>query len=240
MVVDRIAEIVRTSETYLDAVPPVLTRATGEAQIEAICRREGGRRLISILSTSTLFSRDTIERFTGYAGRGSIQMSASVQQKSEQFVVFQLADELYALPIASVDEVVRSPDKVTRVPRAPGFVEGVMNLRGKAVPLIDQRQRFGVAGQRDDRGRVMVVTIEGVQAGFLVDRVSEVISVPLSELRPAPEFPAAEASPLFDRIAMVERLGRMVLVVEPRALLDRAERDIIDSISAREEGRLSQ
>jgi purine-binding chemotaxis protein CheW len=167
-------------------------------------------------------------------------MSSSTLEKSEQFVVFQLADELYALPIASVDEVVRSPDKVTRVPRAPGFVEGVMNLRGKVVPLIDQRQRFGVAGKRDDRGRVMVVTIEGVQAGFLVDRVSEVISVPLSELRPAPEFPTADASPLFDRIAVVERLGRMILVVEPRALLDRAERDIISSLGAHEEGHLSQ
>jgi purine-binding chemotaxis protein CheW len=240
VVVDRITEIVRTTSAYLDAVPPVLTRAVGEAQIEAICRRDGGKRLISILSTSTLFNRDTIERFTAYAGRGSTEMSASILEKSEQFVVFQLADELYALPIASVDEVVRSPDKVTRVPRAPGFVEGVMNLRGKAVPLIDQRQRFGVTGQRDDRGRVLVVTIEGVQAGFLVDRVSEVISVPLSELRPAPEFPAADASPLFDRIAVVERLGRMILVVEPRALLDRAERDIISSLGAHEEGRLSQ
>jgi purine-binding chemotaxis protein CheW len=212
----------------------------GEAQIEAICRRDGGKRLISILSTSTLFNRDTIERFTAYAGRGSTEMSPSILEKSEQFVVFQLADEHYALPIASVDEVVRSPDKVTRVPRAPSFVEGVMNLRGKAVTLIDQRQRFGVAGQRDDRGRVLVVTIEGVQAGFLVDRVSEVISVPLSEVRPAPEFPVADTSPLFDRIAVVERLGRMILVVEPRALLDRAERDIISSLGAHEEGHLSQ
>jgi purine-binding chemotaxis protein CheW len=240
VVVDRISEIVRTTSAYLDAVPPVLTRAVGEAQIEAICRRDGGKRLISILSTSTLFNRDTIERFTAYAGRGSTEMSPSIIEKTEQFVVFQLADELYALPIASVDEVVRSPDKVTRVPRAPGFVEGVMNLRGKAVPLIDQRQRFGVTGKRDDRGRVLVVTVEGVQAGFLVDRVSEVISVPLSELRPAPEFPAADASPLFDRVAVVERLGRMILVVEPRALLDRAERDVISSFGAQEEGRLSQ
>ena len=86
-------------------------------------------------------------------------------EDAEQFIIFQLGEEFYGLPIGSVDEIVRCPDNLTRVPRAPGFVRGLMNLRGKAVPIIDQRQRFSVPGEKDSsRRRIVVVTIDGLQA----------------------------------------------------------------------------
>ena len=107
-----------------------------------------------------------------------------------------------------------------------------MNLRGKAVPIIDQRQRFSVPGEKDSsRRRIVVVTIDGLQAGFLVDTVSEVLTVPTRELSPAPEL-AADADPVVNRIAMIEREGHMILLVDPKALLDRAERDLLNDIAS--------
>ena len=149
LVVDEMKAILRVPRDAIDPVPPVLTRGKGEARIEAICRLEGGRRLVSVLAPARLFDSETAARILADAEGGAAQMSntETADDAVEQFVIFRLGDEHYGLPILSVDEIVRRPDQLTRVPRAPAFVEGVMNLRGKIVPVIDQRQRFGVAGE---------------------------------------------------------------------------------------------
>ncbi len=234
VVVDGVKEIVRIAPDALDPVPPVLTRAKGEAQIEAICRLSEGRRLISILNPAKLFDAETVDRVLAAAERGSTPMKSGEDDMTdgEQFVVFQLGDEFYGLPIESVDEVVRCPENLTRVPIAPPFVKGLMNLRGKAVPVVDQRQRFAVeaASQQGSYRRVVVVTVDGLKTGFLVDKVSEVLTVAPEELGPAPEL-ATQAGNVIDRVAMIEREGHMILLVDPKALLDRAERDFLESIS---------
>ena len=150
----------------------------------------------------------------------------------EQFVIFRLGDEHYGLPILSVDEIVRRPDRLTRVPRAPAFVEGVMNLRGKIVPVINQRQRFSISGDAAGHSlRIVIVTIDGLQAGFVVDAVSEVIGIPAHDLKVTPEL-TADGAQLFDRVANIESAGRMILLIDPKALLDRAERDVLAAMAA--------
>ena len=63
----------------------------------------------------------------------------------EQFVIFRLGDQEYGLPIAAVDEIARPPDHISRLPKAPAFIDGVMNLRGSVVPIVDLRRRFELA-----------------------------------------------------------------------------------------------
>jgi len=237
VVVDGMKEIIRVAPDALDPVPPVLTRARGEAQVEAICRLDDGRRLISILAPGKLFDPETVALVLAQADLGAHQMAGTeiAAHALEQFIVFQLGDESYGLPIGSVDEIVRCPDDLTRVPRAPTFVKGLMNLRGKAVPVIDQRQRFSVAGSdTGSRRRIVVVTINGLQAGFLVDGVAEVLSVSAGELSPAPDL-SIDVAQTIDRVAMIEREGRMILLVDPKALLDRAERDVLAALSSEQE-----
>src|SRR5690606_13825389 len=103
--------------------------------------------------------------------------AAQDEDEQEEFVVFRLAGEEYGVPIGQVDEVLRLPEEPTRVPRAPDFLEGVMNLRGTVLPIIDQRRRFGLpATPRTGRERIMVHTLEGgVRAGFIVDGVTQVL-----------------------------------------------------------------
>lgn len=152
----------------------------------------------------------------------------------EQFLFFQLGEEDYGLPITAVDEVIRVPDEMTRIPGAPPFLMGVINLRGKAVPLIDQRRRFDTSEPRQAaKARAIIITTGELQAGFVVDAVSEVKPVASAALSDAPEFSSTEAA-VFDRIAHIEADGRMILVVDPRELLTRAERDVVAGFTAEE------
>jgi purine-binding chemotaxis protein CheW len=234
LVVDRMTAILRLPEAAIDPVPPVLTRGAGEARVEAIGRLEGGRRLVSILAPARLFNDETASRLLADAGRetGAMTDAEGGSKAVERFVVFRLGDEHYGLPIAAVDEVARRPESLTRVPRAPAFVDGVMNLRGAVIPVIDQRRRFTAGGGAEEgRGRVVVLTIEGLRAGLAVDAVTEILSVPTAELAPAPALAVGGAA-MFDRVATVERDGRMILLINPKVLLDAAERDLLSAIAA--------
>ena len=220
----------------VDPVPPVLRRGTGEAKVQGIIRMDGGRRLVCLLSAAHLFHNvgwDVLHippphaRLVGCEGHPTLRVGArDVATPAVQFVVFQLGGEQYGLPVTVVDSVLRRP-ALTRVPGAPEFVAGVMNLRGRAVPVIDLSKRFGAPG-RGSR-RVMVVTVAGVQAGFAVDAVTDVLSVPDTALGAAPAF---GDTPLFDRVAF-ERGGQAILLISAATLLQQAERDMLAAWSAK-------
>ncbi|UVF17589.1 chemotaxis protein CheW [Microvirga terrae] len=234
LVADGIKEVLRLPSGDMDPVPAILTRGAAEAKIQRICRLDGGRRLVSVLSTDNLFRDQALAELVAPQMETNPEMSSPDASPNcdEQFIVFQLGDEEYGLPIAAVEEVVRAPDTLSRLPRAPTFIEGVMNLRGRVVPVIDQRRRFEIEGAGEGRReRIVVVTIDDLQAGFIVDAVSEVLRIPQDQLRPTPELAAGEGQTVH-RIANIETEGRMILLLDPHELLDRAEKDLIASFSS--------
>ncbi len=234
LVVDGVDAILRVPDEAVEPVPPLLTRGGGEARVAAICRLDGGRRLLSLLAADRLFDDDTMRRVLAAAtDPGDATMAADHDAAgAERFVVFDVGGEPYALPIAGVDEVVRLPDALTRVPRAPAFLEGVMTLRGAVVPVIDAARRFGAApAAAGARRRVVVVDVGGLKAGLIVDGVSEVLSAAPGELLPAPDLAGDEAG-TFDRVVSIARDDRLILVVSPRALLAKAERDMLSALAA--------
>ncbi|GGD08829.1 chemotaxis protein CheW [Aureimonas glaciei] len=230
LLVDRLQTILRAAPEMIDAVPSLLDRGLGEARITSICRLPSGRGLVSILSAERLFRDEAVARLLADTGQETSAMNDPTQKGAvEQVLVFQLGAEEYALPVSAVGEVMRLPDRLTRVPRAPSFVEGVMNHRGKALPVIDQRRRFDIDGESvPERRRVIVTTIGGLEAGFVVDSVSQILGLTPDQLRPTPEMTADGAS-LFSRVADLGD-GRLVLLIEPRELLDRAERDLLAAL----------
>jgi purine-binding chemotaxis protein CheW len=142
--------------------------------------------------------------------------------------VFRLGDEEFGLPIAAVDEVARIPDRITRVPKTPKFLDGVVNLRGEVLPIIDQRRRFGMpklvdAGKR----RLVVVRTQHHRAGLIVDSVSEVLRVEPGAVEQAPDM-TGEAVRLVDSVINLQRSDRMILLLDPAELLSRAERGLLD------------
>ena len=101
-------------------------------------------------------------------------------------VGFQVGRETYGVPITSLHEIVRVPD-ITAVPDAPEHMEGVINLRGKIVSVIDLRKRFGEKKiSSSKRNRILVVEQNGRLAGLIVDAASEVLKIPASDIEPSP------------------------------------------------------
>lgn len=237
LVVDQVRAILRARARDVGPVPSVLNRGAGEARIDAIVRSPAG--LVSVLATERIFIEDTVAQIIAEGGGRETSGFAEPEGAGamEQFVLFRLADEAYGLPIAAVLEVVRLPETVARVPRAPDFVAGVMNHRGKIVPLIDQRRRFAVDGEATSRARrVIVAQIDDLTAGFIVDAVERILHVPASALSPAPDLAASDA-PLFDRVATLDIDGRLILLVDPRQLLDQADRDVVRDVARRSNAR---
>ena len=108
------------------------------------------------------------------------------RDKLIQLVSFNLDQEEYGVDVLKVREIIRMP-VVTRVPNTPHYVEGVINLRGKVIPIISMRRKFGLLETESDKQtRIMVMDVEGELMGFIVDAVSEVIRISGSEIQPSP------------------------------------------------------
>ncbi|GAB6042837.1 chemotaxis protein CheW [Endothiovibrio diazotrophicus] len=232
MVTDTVSEVLRVERELAEAVPPLLARESGLDEITSICRLEGGKRLVSVISVERMFHHPALREATATAAElnGEEAMQAHEgesgdegSEDEQQFVVFVLTGEEFGVPIASVNEIVRIPEELTRVPKAPPFVEGIINLRGAVLPVIDQRRRFGLdALERNDRQRIMVFTIRGMRTGFIVDAVSEVLRIPRQAIEAAPELSDAQAY-LIRRIANLEHEQRMIQLLDVDALLDTEE-----------------
>lgn len=237
LVVDEIDMIRRLAEEAIDVVPTVLQQERGETQIEAIGRIAQSGQLISVLSAEKLFRHHHVtEAIATNTGAKPVKGPLAKHETTEQFLIFQLGEESYGLPVKSVEEVIRVPAEVTRVPGAPDFVSGVINHRGKALPLINQNMRFGSLRPKPSaKTRAIILTLENLRAGFVIDGVSDVKSVPSDAVFSAPEF-SSERTQIFDRIARFEADGRMILLINSSELLTRAEQDVVASIAKQQTG----
>jgi purine-binding chemotaxis protein CheW len=235
LLADRMRTIFPADAALIEKVPPVLAaRAGGESKIAAIYRGEGGRRLVSLLSPEQLFREDVMERLraSGVAPENQ-NAPRGASGEARQFVVFRLGDDEFGLPIEAVSEVARVPDQITRLPKAPKFLEGVVNLRGEVLPVVDQRRRFDlpVAPQQAAR-RLVVVRTERHRAGLIVDSVSEVLRCFAADIESAPNL-TNESVRLVNGVVNLERAGRIVLLLDPAELLTRAERGLLDAFQAK-------
>ena len=147
------------------------------------------------------------------------EMQAS--QSEEQVVVFEIAGESYGVDIARVQEIIRPP-AITAVPRAPEYVEGVVNLRGRVIPVINLRNRFGLPDtERDRSSRIVVLEISGQTIGVAVDAVSEVLRVPQDVI----EAPGATLTgPQTAHLRGIAKLDeRVVILLDLDRLIDADE-----------------
>lgn len=103
-----------------------------------------------------------------------------------QVVIFKLGNEEYAIPIMQVQEIIRMID-ITAVPQAPDFVEGIISLRGRIIPIIDLMKRFNLeGGEHSDEMRIIVVDVQNQTVGIIVDMVSEVSNLGEDDISPSP------------------------------------------------------
>ena len=233
VVMDSVNEVLRVARSDVDAMPTLLAREGNLSDIAQICRLDGGKRLVSILSVGNMFSHAAIkEALTTVDSMQDKQAQDTAggrddehRDDEEQVVVFLLGKEEFGVPIDSVQEIVRVAESMTRVPKAPPAVEGVINLRGAVLPVMDLRRRLGLEQiERSDRQRIMVFLIDGVRTGFIVDSVVEVLKVHKSTIEPAPLLSGTQ-SLLLARMANLEKQKRMVQLLDPTHLIEKEDLD---------------
>lgn len=156
---------------------------------------------------------------------------ANIMEKQDgdyQLVTFKVGKEEFSVDILKVQEIIRMPD-ITRVPNAPGFVEGVINLRGKVIPIIDLRRRFGLpVTDKGAEARIIVVDSNSRIVGLVVDSVSEVLRLPQSTVEPPPDIIGGVESDYIDGVGKLE--GRLVILMNLDKVLTGRERVAIDGL----------
>jgi len=239
IVMDSVNEVLRVAKSDVDAMPGLFAREGELNDISEICRLDGGKRLVSIISAGNLFRHSaikealtTVDSLQDDNKREAVALDEESNDDDEQVVVFRLDKEEFGVPIESVQEIVRVPEVLTHVPKAPPFVEGVINLRGAVLPVIDLRRRLGLPTvERSDRQRVMVFLIEGMRTGFIVDSVAEVLKIHKSAIEPAPRL-SSEQGKLLARMANLEKQKRMVQLIAPAHLMEDRERADLAKMAA--------
>ncbi|MCW5734372.1 MAG: chemotaxis protein CheW [Enhydrobacter sp.] len=236
LLADRMRTIFLADPWLIEKIPPVLAaRAGGESKIAAIYRGDGGRRLVSLLAPAQLFREDVMQRLNGGDGAAQEAEKATDRAAGEerQFVVFRLGDDEFGLPIEAVNEIALVPDQIARLPKAPKFLEGVINLRGDVLPVVDQRRRFDMPPLEEQSGRrLVVVRTDRHRAGLIVDSVSEVLRCFANDIEPTPDL-TNESVRLVHGVINLEQAGRIVLLLDPAELLTRAERGLLDAFEAK-------
>lgn len=142
-------------------------------------------------------------------------------EKELQVVGFRIGRETFGLPISMVREIIRVPD-ITAVPNAPNYIEGVINLRGRIIPVVDLRKRFGEKSfEPNKKNRVVVVELETRAIGLIVNSASEVLRISPSDIEePNNVFHEGE----LDYITGVGKLkGRLVMLLDLNRILQRGE-----------------
>ena len=148
---------------------------------------------------------------TGTGGASALQ-----RELAGKYLTFALGDEEYGLPVLRVREIIKLMD-ITQVPQVPHYVKGVINLRGKVIPVIDLRRKFGFAdGDYSDRTSIVVVEVVGtgarLQMGLVVDAVSEVSGIAAEEIEETPDFGAQVTTDYMRAVAKVK--GKVVVLLD--------------------------
>lgn len=145
-----------------------------------------------------------------------------------QLVTFKIADEEFGVDILKVQEIIRMMP-ITKVPNAPAFVEGVINLRGKVIPVIDMRKRFGMpSSPHNSQTRIEVMDLQGQVVGFVVDAVSEVLRIKESTVEPPPPVVAGVGSEYMRGVGKLQ--DRLLILLDLDKLLTESELETLSSL----------
>ncbi len=147
-----------------------------------------------------------------------------------QLVSFLVGKEEFGADILMVQEIIRM-QPITRVPNAPHFVEGVINLRGKVIPIVDLRKRLNVETDVDARKiRIIVVDVDGKITGFIVDAVSQVLRIPKHTIEPAPSIVIEGIDSEY--ITGVSKLNdKLLILLDFNKILSRRERQELNEVN---------
>lgn len=156
--------------------------------------------------------------------------SAAVVEEEGQLVVFELAGESYGVDIAAVNTIIRM-QPITHVPRSPHYIEGVINLRGSIIPVLDLRKRFGLSeGELTKTSRIMVVEADGTTIGMIVDAVTETLKLSNDAIEPPSPITTTADSEYVQGVGKTD--NRLIVLLRIDKILSKEEIGAISNLAA--------
>lgn len=239
LVVDHVHEVLNVPKSLLE--PPPQITSNGGMELSGVAKLEDGSRLIMLLDVAHLMkdqklrdvqtsSQDAMAKKSGEAQES---LSGGQELSEVQLVTFMLGAEEYGIPISQIQEIDRLA-KITKVPKAAQFIEGITNLRGEVIPVLDTRKRFELEVKPpDDRSRIIIVDLGGVKTGLVVDSVREVLNLARKEIAPPPEAIGNGIDQQFiSGIGKVDAGKRMIVLLDVEKILSRQEQAHLSEITA--------
>lgn len=236
LVVDHVHEVLNIAKDLVE--PPPKLGASGGMELSGVAKLEDGSRLILLLDAASLIRdqswRDVQRAEQTQSAQGTAVARSSGRLSTEvQLVTFLLGDEEYGIPISQIQEIDRLA-RITKVPKAPSFIEGVTNLRGEVIPVLDTRKRFELEVKApDDRTRIIIVDFGGVKTGLVVDSVREVLNLSSESISPPPEAIGSSIDQQFiSGIGEVNSGARMIVLLDIEKILSRQEQAHLSEIAS--------
>ena len=160
----------------------------------------------------------------------ALQHSIAAETGSQEFLVFSLGEEEYAIDILKVQEI-RGYENVTRIANAPDFIKGVANLRGVIVPIVDLRIKFNLGKvEYNEQTVVIILNLDRRVVGIVVDGVSDVLMLNAGQIRPAPEFGATLSTEYLTGLGTVDE--RMLILVDIERLMTSDEMALVEKVAS--------
>ena len=234
--VDAVNQVLQAPKSSVEQTPAIVAGGgAGREQIRGIAKLDEGKRLIMLLDVEHLVNQSDLSAIEKLADGKTEAAAAIMEDDDRQLVSFKVSGEEFAVDIMQVQEIVRLA-KVTKVPHAPDFVEGVVNLRGNVLPVVDMRKRVHMAAKDyNDATRVVVVDLHGKKTGIIVDAVSEVMAVNRRLIEPAPEIAKSTYGDQFiEGVGKLNNGERMFLLLRAEELL-RDDQNAADAKSSSQE-----
>jgi purine-binding chemotaxis protein CheW len=217
IMVDKISEVLRVPTSIIQS-PPKFSSQNGE-QLKGIAKLNNGKRMILILEPSKVISNDEINAISGI--NGTDQQDADDRNigrtliDEEQLVTFKIDMEEYGIKIINVQEINRMTE-ITKIPRAPYYVEGIVNLRGNVIPALDLRRLFKLSEKQvTDATRIIIVDFDGKRTGIVVDSVSEVLRFEKTLIETPPDILSSGIdSEYVEGVGKLDGGKRMILLLD--------------------------
>ncbi|MFW8601001.1 chemotaxis protein CheW [Desulfobacterota bacterium M19] len=236
--VDSVKEVLRLPKALIDAPP--WNVSSGHREVAGVAKIDDGRRLIMIMDEKNLIGEkesvmlDEIKRKKEQGNSEQSQTLAEQSLVEEQLVTFFIGEEEYGVKIMQVQEINRLED-ITSVPKAPEFIDGVTNLRGNVIPVMNIRKLFGrEEREKDDRTRIVIVDIAGKKTGLKVDRVNEVLRIPKSDIDDTPPIVAgSDAARFMEGVCKLDGGRRMVMLINVQQILGADELETFNRMDGR-------
>lgn len=132
-------------------------------------------------------------------------MTEVVQKTEMKVIIFELMNKEYAIEVDAVQGIERVIS-ITRVPKTPAYVKGVINLRGVVTPIVDLRERFSLEPKEmDDSTRIIIVSLEDYEVGLIVDGANDVLDIPVDSIEPQPEVVGTIESDFISGVAKIDK-----------------------------------